>query len=146
HRRTIDTSCPDRKLVFGVFLNADAAKALVRNTETFAVAGRLDAKVMGVWRVVHRTMIVDIELSFSIAAVQLFPTHHRIGKLERAVLNAFGIETAISAEVYILKEKAEQRFRYCGARLVDLHRDVSRLRENDLRLNERNRQQETKSF
>ncbi len=32
HRRTIDSSRPDREPVLGALLNADAAKTLVRNT------------------------------------------------------------------------------------------------------------------
>ncbi len=92
---------------------------------------------MRVCGVVHRAVIVDIDLSFSVAAVQLFPAHHRIWKLKRSILDAFRIQTTIGAEVYILKEKTEQRLRNRGARLVDLHRDV-------LRLNNRNQQEERK--
>lgn len=79
-------------------------------------------------------MIEDVNLSFLVTAVQLFPSHHRIRKLERSVLNALGIQTTISAEVYVLKEQPKQRPRDRSARLIDLHGDV-------LRLNNRNQEQ-----
>src|SRR5215213_8546727 len=100
---------------------------------------------MRVCGVVHRAVIEDVKLSFLVAAVQLFPTHHRIWKLERAVLNALGIETTVGAKVYIFKEKTEERLRNRGSWLIDLHGNISRLRKSDLRVNKRDRDQETES-
>src|SRR6185369_10708384 len=98
---------------------------------------------MRVWRVVHRPVIVDVELSLAVAAVQLFPAHHRIWKLERAVLNALGIQTTVGAEVDVFKEKSEERLRNRSRRLIDLHGDISRLRKNDLRVQTYNEEQVT---
>src|SRR5690242_2720556 len=90
-------------------------------------------------------MIVNIKLSFRVAAVKRFPTHHRVWKFERAILYALRIETAVSTEVDVFKKETEQRLRNCTARLVDLYRNVSRLSEGDLRLDERNSKQESES-
>jgi hypothetical protein len=88
-------------------------------------------------------VIENIELPLRVAAVQGFPSHHWIGKFKRAVLYALGIEAAISAEIDVFKEKTEQCFWNWTAGLVDLHGDVSRLSEGDLRLEKRNREKES---
>src|SRR6185503_10519865 len=86
---------------------------------------------MRVCGVVHRAVIVDIDLAFSVAAVQLFPAHHRIWKLERSILDAFRIQTTIGAEVYILKEKTKQCLWNRSARLINLHGNVLCLNKRD---------------
>src|ERR1041385_8222401 len=101
---------------------------------------------MRVRNVVDRSLIVNLEDPLGIAAVQLLPTHHRIRKLERTVLHAFRIQTAVRTEVDVLKKKTKQRLRNRAARLINLHDDVSRLRERDLHLNEQDRDEPTYSL
>src|ERR1051325_8177668 len=50
-------------------------------------------------------------------SVQGFPSHHWIWKFKRPVLYALGIETAVSAEIDVFKEKTEQCFWNCTAEI-----------------------------
>src|SRR4029078_10910933 len=95
--------------------------------------------------IVDRAVIEDLKLSLAITAVQLLPAHHRIWKLEGAVLKSFRIETAISAEVDILEEETEECVWNCGTWLVDLHGYLSRLCGSDLSVNKCERKQDDES-
>jgi hypothetical protein len=66
---TIDLARADRKPVFGAFLEADAAEAFVHDAKAFVACGSFDAQVVGVWCVVYRALIEDVELSLWVAAV-----------------------------------------------------------------------------
>jgi hypothetical protein len=90
-------------------------------------------------------MIEDGKLSLLIAALQLFPAHHRIWKLERSVLYSFGIEPTISAEIDVLKEKTKECLGDRSAGLIELNGDAPRLGENNLRLDKRDNEQGTEN-
>ena len=105
-------------------LHAHAAKTLVGHAEKILALG-LEAEVMRIGGV-ERIFVTDGNLAARLAGRQFAPAHQRIGKFEAAIFHQFGIQSAVRAEVDVLKKNAPHRGVDFCARLVGLDGDGRR--------------------
>ncbi len=57
---------------------------------------------------VERLLVQDVDRADGRAPLVQAPAHHRVGELERAVLDQLAVKPAVGAEVDILEEDAVQ--------------------------------------
>ncbi len=74
----------------------------------------------------RRTIGAHREFALRVGAGRLLPRHQRVGKLERAVLHALGIQPAIGREVDVLEEHADHCLRDRRAGTVDVEQEGDR--------------------
>src|SRR6185369_9428230 len=129
NRRWPRSSDKSREPIFRPAFNADAAESSVVHPVSRFVNG--DPEVMGiggtkgvVGHYPHLTFVAVIAARRH--GQNLVPSHQWLVKFEGAVLDAFGIEAAIRAEIDVLKKNSEHLRRNHRAGMSDIHGDNGR--------------------
>ena len=99
------STCPYSEAVFLSFLDTDSEESLVLDTcEAYRVARIAETYIMRIS--LERTVVHELHVSEDL------PSHERVVKLERAVLDLLGVKTSVGGEVDVLEEETVHCFRY----------------------------------
>ena len=93
------STCPYSEAVFLSFLDTDSEESLVLDTcEAYRVARIAETYIMRI--PLERTVVHELHVSEDL------PSHERVVKLERAVLDLLRVKTSVGGEVDVLEEEA----------------------------------------